>query len=93
MPKTSYAHARRIKASVKALQSAQKSREAMQRGLKFGVVTVAYLLRAQETELKAQRELVRTRYQYIIDRVRFLKAIGTVSEENLQEINGWLIKQ
>lgn len=89
----SNAHVRRIKASVKALQFAQKSREAMQRGLKFGVVTVADLLRAQETELKAQRELVRARYQYIIDRVRFLKAIGTVSEENLQEINGWLIKQ
>lgn len=88
----SNANARRIKASEKALASASKSREAMQRGLTYGVETVSDVLRAQQLEYKAKRELARSKYEYIINRVRFLKAIGTVSEDNLQEINAWMVK-
>ena len=90
---SSNANARRIKASEKALASASKSREAMQRGLKYGVQTVSDVLRAQQVEYKAKREVARSKYRYIINRVRFLKAIGTVSEENLLEINAWLINK
>jgi outer membrane protein len=86
----SNANARRIKASEKALASATKSREAMQSGLKYGVQTVADVLRAQQLEYKAKRDLAKAKYEYIVNRVRFLKAIGTVNEENLQEVNGWL---
>ena len=88
----SNANARRIKASEKALSSAVKSREAMQSALKLGVETVGDLLRAQQLEYKAKRELARSKYEYVINRVRFLKAVGTVSEDNLQEINAWLVK-
>lgn len=88
----SNANARRIRASDKALSSASKSREAMQQGLKYGVETVSDVLRAQQLEYKAKRELARSKYEYIINRVRFLKAIGTISEDNLQEINAWMMK-
>ena len=88
---SSNANARRIKAADKALQSATKSREAMQSGFKHGVETMGDMLLAQQQEFKAKRELVKTRYQYIINRVRFLKAIGSISEENLMEINAWLV--
>jgi len=88
---TSNANARRISASEKALSSATKSREAMQTGLRYGVETVADLLRAQQLEFRAKRELSRAKYQYVTNRVRFLKAIGSISEENLQEINQWLV--
>ena len=88
----SNANARRIKASEKALSSAVKSREAMQSALKLGVETVGDLLRAQQLEYKAKRELARSKYQYVINRVRFLKTVGTVSEDNLQEISAWLVK-
>ena len=64
----------------------------MQSALKFGVETVADLLRAQQVEYKAKREFSRSKYDYIINRTRFLKAIGAINEENLQEINGWLVK-
>jgi outer membrane protein len=88
----SNANARRIKASEKALASATKSREAMQSGLKYGVETIADVLRAQQLEYKAKRELSKSKYQYVINRIRFLKAIGTINVDNLQEINGWLVK-
>lgn len=86
----SNASARRIKASEKALTSAGKSRESMQTGLKYGVQTVSDVLRAQQQEFRAKRELARSKHEYIINRVRFLKAIGTINEENLNEINAWL---
>lgn len=89
---SSNANARQVTASEKALNSAGKSREAMQSGLRYGVETVADLLRAQQQEFKAKRELSKAKYQYITNRVRFLKAIGSVNEDNLQEINQWLTK-
>ena len=75
-----------------ALASATKSREAMQSALKYGVETVGDLLRAQQLEYKAKRMLAKAKYQYITNRMRFMKAIGTINDENLQEINGWLVK-
>ena len=89
---SSNANARQVTASEKALNSAGKSREAMQSGLRYGVETVADLLRAQQQEFKAKRELSKSKYQYITNRVRFLKAIGSINVDNLQEINQWLTK-
>lgn len=87
----SNANAKRIRASAKAVESAGKSVEAMQRGFKFGTVTIRDVINAQQAEFKARRELAKAKYNYIVNRVRFLKAIGTVNEGNLQEINQWLL--
>ena len=89
----SNANARRIKAAETALASATKTREAMQSALKYGVETVGDLLRAQQLEYKAKRMLAKAKYQYITNRMRFMKAIGTINDENLQEINAWLVKK
>ncbi len=88
----SNANARRIIASKKTLASAIMSREAMQKGMKYGMKTIADVLRAQKLEFKAKKDLSKSKYEYIINRVRFLKAIGTLSEENLQEISHWMEK-
>ena len=87
---SSNANARRIKASEKALSSAVKSRQAMESSLKLGIETVADLLRAQQVEYKAKREFSRSKYEYITNRMRFFKALGTINEDNLIEINSWL---
>lgn len=89
----SNANARRIRAAEKALESAGKSHEAMKSGFKYGVKTMGDVLQAQQAEYKARRELAKSRYQYILNRVRFLKAIGTISEDNLSELNAWLAKR
>ncbi|MGZ8171744.1 MULTISPECIES: hypothetical protein [Methylobacter] len=54
---------------------------------------MADVLRSQQFEFKARRELAKSKYEYITNRVRFLHAIGTISEDNLLEVNGWLAKQ
>lgn len=89
---TSNANVRRIKATRKALESATKSREAMEAAYKYGVETITDVLIAQQLEYKAKRDLSQSKYSYIINRIRFMRAIGAISEGNLQEINGWLAK-
>jgi outer membrane protein len=87
---TSNANVRRIKATRKALESATKSREAMETGFNYGVETISDVLKAQEEEFKSKRDLAKAKYGYIKNRMRFMQAIGMISEENLAEVNGWL---
>jgi len=88
----SNANAKRIRASQKAVLSAGKSLEAMQSGFKYGVNTIRHVLEAQQDEFKAQRDLAKAKYNYIANRIRFLKAIGTINEDNLFEVNDWLTR-
>jgi len=84
------ANARRIKASQKALESTRKSREAMERGYHYGVVTISDVIKAEQDEFSAKNDFAQTKYEYIKNRIRFMHAIGSIAEENLQEINSWL---
>ena len=84
------ASVRHIKASQKALESATKSRQSMERGLTYAVVTVSDLLKSQQNEYQAQRDLSQAKYNYIKNRVRFMRAIGSINEQNLAEVNQWL---
>ena len=86
----SNASVRRIKATSKALESTRKSRDAMETGFNYGVETIGDVLNAQREEFKVMRELSQAKYAYIKNRMRFLQAVGTISEENLIEVNNWL---
>lgn len=83
-------NARQIKASKKALESASKSREAMEQGFQYGVVTIGDVIKAQQDEFLAKKEFAQAKYSYIKNRIRFMHAIGSISEENLLEVNNWL---
>jgi outer membrane protein len=86
----SNANVRRIKATRKALESAGKSREAMETGFSYGAETMSDVLDAQQDEFQVMRELAKSKYSYIKNRMRFMQAIGMISEENLVEVNNWL---
>ena len=86
------AAARGIKASQKALDSAGKSREAMERGYQLGVVTIGDVIKSQQDEFSAKKDFAQAKYSYIKNRIRFMHAIGSISEENLHEVNNWLGK-
>lgn len=89
---TANANARNIKALQKALASAGKSREAMERGYHYGVVTISDVIKAEQDEFSVKKDFARAKYSYIKNRIRFMHALGSIAEENLQEINGWLEK-
>ena len=87
---TSNANVKRIKASMKALESAQKAHKAMDISYKYGVATIGEVLVTQQAEFKAKRDLAQSKYSYIKNRFRFLQAIGTINEDNIHEANDWL---
>jgi outer membrane protein len=84
------ASVKRIKANQKALDSASKASEAMVTGFNYGVQTMNDVLKAQEEEFQALHDLGKAKYSYIKNRMRFLQAIGSISEDNLTEVNDWL---
>ncbi len=87
---SSNASVRRIDASRKAVASAEKSREANESGFKFGVKTVTDILNAQQEEFKAKRDLSQAKYAYIKHRAHFMRSVGMITEQNIQEVNNWL---
>jgi outer membrane protein len=62
----------------------------MESGFKYGVRTTFDVLNAQQGEFQARRDLAQAKYSYIKNKMRFLRAIGLISEENLVEVNNWL---
>ncbi len=84
------ASVRQIQATEKALKSASKSREAMERGYQLGVVTISDVIKSQQDEFSVKKDLAQAKYNYIKNRIRFMHATGSINEDNLQEINGWL---
>jgi len=87
---SSNASVRRIEASQKALKSAVKSSEAADMGFKKGVITITDVLNAQQEQFKAKRELSQAKYAYIKHRARFMRSVGMITEQNIEEVNNWL---
>ena len=79
-----------IKASQRVLESTGKSLEAMEKSYKLGAATISDLIKAQQDEFSAKKDLSISKYNYIKNRIRFLHAIGSIGEENLHEVNDWL---
>jgi outer membrane protein len=62
----------------------------MERGFHYGVVTISDVIKAEQGVFMAKRDLSQARYAFIKNRIRFMRAIGSLSVENLQEVNAWL---
>ena len=81
---------KRIQASKKAVESASKSFEAMDRGYQHGVVTIIDVLDALHEKFGAKRDLQRAKYEYITHHMRLLRVAGLINDKVLQEVNNWL---
>jgi len=82
---------RRIKAAKRALVTASKAREAMEKGFKYGMQSIGDVLVSQSREYAAKKDILSAKYTYIKNRVRFEQASGTLSIELLEDINQWLV--
>jgi outer membrane protein TolC len=49
------------------------------------------VLNAERRVFEARRDLAFSRYDYIINRLTLKQAAGTLSEADIELINGWLI--
>ena len=79
-----------VQALKQALESTRTAAEATQAGFDVGTRTSVEVLLAWSDTFSAERDYARSRYDYILDLLRLKRAAGTLSEQDLAEINHWL---
>ncbi|GAA6135523.1 efflux transporter outer membrane subunit OpmH [Oceaniserpentilla sp. 4NH20-0058] len=82
----------RIKARKQAMTSAKSAMEATQTGYEVGTRNIVEVLQAQLSVFSAQRDYEFSRYDYVVDLLKFRQAAGELSVADIDEINAWLQK-
>jgi protease secretion system outer membrane protein len=81
-------------AQIHAYQQAVTSHEialtGTKKGFDAGLRTNVDLLDAQQKLFASRRNLAKSRYQYILNRLMLKQASGTLSADDVEEVNGWL---
>ncbi len=80
----------RVKALNQALSSTQTAAEAAQAGFEVGTRTAVDVLLALRETYRAKRDYSRARYDYIVSTFRLKQAAGTLTAQDIAEINQWL---
>ena len=79
-----------VRALEQAVTSARAARDAIEAGFQVGTRTSVDVLDAESDVFAAQRDLSVARYEYILDILRLKQAAGTLSEEDISQVNNWL---
>ncbi len=82
----------RVNALRQALISTQKSLEAQEAGFAEGLLTSLEVLRSLRDTFRAQSDYSSARYDYIINSLNLKLAAGILQENDLQQIDSWLVK-
>lgn len=89
---TTQASTEKIRASRNALQSAEKSRLAAEKGFQYGVVNAVDVLSSVQTEYKSRRDLLKAQYDFITGLLILDRWAGTLSQQSIEQVNLWLAK-
>lgn len=83
----------RVKALQQALQSSETALKATLAGFNAGRRTNLDVIIAERERLAAQRDYAKARYDYLLSSLKLKQAVGSLSPDDLQQINRWLINQ
>ena len=78
-----------IKAYEQAVKSGEIAVKGTEKGLESGLRTNADLLDARQKLLASRRNLAKSRYQYIMNRMLLKQSAGTLIAADIDEVNGW----
>ena len=81
----------RVKALKQAVISNEKALESTEAGYKVGTRTTVDVLNVRRDLFKARRNYAQSRYSYILNTLRLKQAAGTISVDDLNNINQWLV--
>ncbi|MBV2089577.1 MAG: TolC family outer membrane protein [Candidatus Thiodiazotropha sp. (ex Ctena orbiculata)] len=81
-----------VEALKAATVSAQSALESTQAGYEVGTRTIVDVLNVQRNLFSSQRDYLNSRYGYILNGLALKSAAGTISESDLEMVNGWLEK-
>lgn len=79
-----------VEARRQAIISAQSALEATEAGAEVGTRNVVDVVLAQRLLFQALRDYANARYQYVIDTLELKRAAGTLSPQDVFELNEWL---
>lgn len=82
-----------VKAYEQALISSQSQVDSTKLGYEVGVRTSVDVLNAQQQLFSAKRDLLQSRYNYLVNIIRLKAASGVVAEVDLADINQQLVLQ
>ena len=82
----------RVAALKQAVVSHKSALAATEAGYEVGTRTTVDVLNTRTGLFLAQRDYTQARYDYILATLRLKGATGSLATEDLQQINGWLIK-
>jgi len=80
----------RVEALKQAVKSNEKALESTEAGYQVGTRTTVDVLNVRSSLFRALRDYASSRYAYILSSLRLKQAAGTLSVEDLNEINKWL---
>jgi len=79
-----------VKAFKQALISTEAALQATTAGFEVGTRTAVDVVASERATLQAKRDYARARYDYILHTIQLKKAAGTLSPDDLNQINSWL---
>ena len=79
-----------VRAFKQALISARTSVEATEAGFEAGTRTSVDVLLVQGRQFEAERNYARSRYDYLLDLLELQRAAGSLTREDIWQINEWL---
>ncbi len=79
-----------IKAYEQAVKSRQVALVGTQKAYAVGLRSNVDVLDAQQKLFASQRNLAKSRYQYILNRLMLKQVAGTITSSDINEVNGWL---
>ncbi|NNJ84131.1 MAG: TolC family outer membrane protein [Gammaproteobacteria bacterium] len=79
-----------VNARKQALQSAKAALNAVKKGFEVGIRDAVDILDSQREVFRAKRDYADARHEYIIYVLSLKQISGTLSEEDLAVVNGWL---
>ncbi|EWC39203.1 hypothetical protein B597_021340 [Stutzerimonas stutzeri KOS6] len=82
----------KIRASRNALESAEQSSVAAERGFKFGVVNAVDVLTSVQNEYAARRDLLKAQYDFITNLLVLNRWAGRLSKQSVENVNVWLAR-
>jgi len=80
----------RVQALSRALESTEAAARSAEAGFQVGTRTSVDVLLALQETFRAKRDYSRARYDYILSTLSLKQAAGTLSVDDLLQIDGWL---
>jgi outer membrane protein len=81
---------RAVAARAQAIRSTQSALDATQVGAEVGTRNVVDVVLAQRSLFQAQRDHANARYTYVIDNLTLKQSAGTLSPQDVIDLNAWL---